>query len=97
TGNYPSLVAMSNGVLACIFGRPDNRVGFDLTQTGLAWSHSIVLYNGPGNEHVEGTEIAPGELYCVYEDNEYDCSGNRLTNGTRQWYGVRVKAEKLTK
>ena len=95
TGNYPSLIQMSNGVLACLYGRPNNRVSFDLTGTGLGWSHNVVLFNGRGNDHVEGAEIAPGELFCVYEDDEFDCHGQRLTGGQRQWYGVRVSTKRL--
>ncbi len=95
TGNYPSLLQMSNGILACVYGRPNNRVSFDLTGTGLGWSHTVVLFNGRSNDHVEAAEIAPGELFCVFEDNEYDASGQRLPNGMRQWYGVRVKTQQL--
>ena len=95
TGNYPSLIQMSNGVLACLYGRPHNRVSFDLTGTGLAWSHDVVLFNGRGNDHVEGAEVAPGELFCAYEDDEFDCQGQRLPGGQRQWYGVRVSTERL--
>jgi hypothetical protein len=94
TGNFPSLIQMSNGVLACLYGRPNNRVSFDVTSTGLAWSHTVVLFNGRGNDHVEGAEIAPGELFCVYEDDEFDCHGQPLV-GDRQWYGVRVSTERL--
>ena len=95
TGNYPSLVPLSNGVLACLYGRPNNRVSFDRTGSGLAWSHTVVLFNGRGNDHVEGAELSPGQLFCVYEDNEFDPDGHPLANGLRQWYGVCVTAHPL--
>ena len=95
TGNYPSLIAMQNGVLACVYGRPNNRVSFDLTGSGLAWSHTVVLANCRGNDHVEAAEIAPGELLCVYEDDEKDRDGWPMATGQRQWYGVRIRTEKL--
>ena len=95
TGNYPSLIRLSNGVLACLYGRPDSRVSFDLTGSGLAWSHNVVLFNGHSNDHVEGAEISSGELYCVYGDDQFDWQGERLSGGQVQWYGVRVKTERL--
>ena len=95
TGNYPSLIQLSNSVLACLYGRPNNRVSFDLTGTGLAWSHTLVVANCRGNDHVEACEIAPGELLCVYEDNERNAAGVMLAGGMRQWYSLRVHTERL--
>ena len=95
SGNYPSLIELSSGILACMYGRPNNRVAFDLTGTGHAWTHEVVLFNGKSNDHVEAAKINPGELYCVYEDEEYDSVGNVLPTGKRQLYGVKVKTRRL--
>ena len=96
TGNYPSLVYLSNGVLACTYGRPNKRVSFDLTGTGLAWSHTVVLSNCRGNDHVEACETAPGELFCVWEGDEYDGDGRRLgPHAGLQYYGARVRTQRL--
>ena len=95
TGNAPQIEQLPNGVLTCAYGRPGDRVSFDLTGSGLAWSHTVILANCRGNDHVEAAEIDPGELLCVYEDDEKDRDGWPMATGQRQWYGVRIRTEKL--
>lgn len=96
-GNYPSIKRLSNGVLACMYGRPYNNVSFDITGTGLSWSHNVVVYTGRGNDHIEAVETEPNRLFCVYEDDEFGHNDNRFATGSgkRQLYGVHVKVQKL--
>jgi len=95
TGNFPQIVPMPNGVLACAYGRPDNRISFDLTGSGLAWSHTVVAANCYGNDHIEIAITGPDMLYCVYADDERDAQGNRMPRKMRQMYGRHIKVERL--
>ncbi|MAE66129.1 MAG: hypothetical protein CMJ18_17805 [Phycisphaeraceae bacterium] len=95
SGNSPKIVQMPNGVLACSYGRPDNRVSFDLTGSGLGWSHTVVVANCYGNDHVEIAVTGPDTLYCVYADDEFDIEGNRMPSKLRQMYGRHIRVERL--
>ena len=95
TGNAPAIVQLPNGVLACSYGRPGNRVSFDLTGSGLAWSHTVVASNCYGNAHIEIVVTGPDTLFCVYADGEFDAQGNRMAPKARQIYGRHIRAERL--
>ena len=95
TGNAPQIRQLPNGVLACAYGRPDNRVSFDLTGSGLAWSHTVVASTCWGNRHVEFVVTDPDTLYCAYADDEFDVRGNRMPSKVRQMYGRRIRVERL--
>jgi len=95
TGNYPKILQMPNGVLACCYGRPGNRVSFDLTGSGLAWSHTVVAANCYGNSHIEMVCTGPDTLFCAYADDEFDAQGNRMPPKTRQMYGRHIRVERL--
>jgi hypothetical protein len=95
TGNAPQIEQLPNGVLACAYGRPGNRVSFDLTGSGLAWSHTVVAANCYGNDHIEIAVTGPDSLFCVYGDDECDVNGNPLPNKMRQKYGRHIKVERL--
>ena len=95
TGNSPKIVQMPHGVLACSYGRPDNRVSFDVTGSGLAWSHTVVVANCYGNDHVEIAVTGPDTLYCVYADDEFDVHGRRMPSKLRQMYGRHIRVERL--
>ena len=95
TGNAPQIRQMPNGVLACAYGRPNNRISFDLTGSGLAWSHTVVAANCYGNAHIEFAVTGSDTLYCAYADDEFDAQGNRMPRKVRQKYGRHIKAERL--
>ena len=95
TGNAPHIRLLPNGVLACVYGRPDNRISFDLTGSGLAWSHTVVVSNCYGNAHIEMAVTGPDTLFCAYADDEYDAQGNRMPRKQRQKYGRHIRAERL--
>ena len=95
TGNFPQILQMPNGVLACSYGRPGNRVSFDLSGSGLAWSHTLVAANCFGNNHIEIAVTGHDSLYCVYADDEFDVHGNRIPSKMRQMYGRHIKVERL--
>ena len=95
TGNAPQIDQLPNGVLACAYGRPGDRVSFDLTGSGLAWSHTVQASNCYGNNHVEIAVTGPDSLFCVYADDEYDVDGNPMPSKMRQKYGRHIKVERL--
>ena len=95
TGNAPEILQMPNGVLACSYGRPGSRVSFDLTGTGLAWSHTVVAANCCSNNHIEIAVTGQDTLFCVYADDEVDVNGNRMPSKMRQKYGRHIKVERL--
>jgi len=67
-GQHPSLVRMSNGLLVAVYGRPDNRVAISLDGRGDGFSHELIVSTAPGWQGVSAAEIAPEELFVVYED-----------------------------
>ena len=77
-GVDPDLCLMSNGVLACSYGRPGNRVMFSVDGTGHEWTDRLKIY-----EYTSGSfgytgivELEPGKLLFVYDRRdtypEYD-------------------------
>ena len=94
-GNAPQIEELANGVLACSYGRPGNRVSFDLTGSGLAWSHTAQVSNCYGNSHIEIAVTGPDSLFCAYADDEFDAEGNRMPSKIRQKYGRHIKVERL--
>ena len=94
-GKVPDILQMPNGVLACAYGRPNRHVSFDLTGSGLAWSHTVVVGNCYGNAHTEIAVTGHDTLYCVYVDDEYDIQGNRMPSKMRQMYGRHIRAERI--
>jgi len=77
-GVDPDLCLMMNGVLACSYGRPGNRMMFSADGTGREWTDRIQIY-----EYQRGSfgytgivEVQPGRLLYVYDRHdafaEYD-------------------------
>jgi hypothetical protein len=95
TGNFPQIEELPNGVLACAYGRPGNRVSFDLTGSGLAWSHTVLVSNCYGNDHIEIAVTGQDSLFCAYADDEVDAQGNKMPGKIRQKYGRHIKVERL--
>lgn len=76
----PDLVLMSNGVIACSFGRPGNSIMFDPTGTGHHWQKPIMVYWGGLTGYTGIREIAPGKLLYVYDKSFNDGSGMGLAH-----------------
>ncbi|MEW6355702.1 MAG: sialidase family protein [Planctomycetota bacterium] len=60
------LVWMSNGVLACSYGRPGSCIMFS-TDKGMTWSHHRVITDVPGFNYTTIREIAPGRLLYIHD------------------------------
>ena len=67
-GAMPKLVQMSNGVLACAFGRPGNHIVFSL-DNGRSWGRGVQLGRAdvPTTGYCDITEVSPGRLLAVYD------------------------------
>ena len=70
---FPDMLLMSNGVLACSYGRPDNQIIFSVDGTGSQWTSPTVIYADPHQPKPCSTcgytsirEVAPGRLLYVY-------------------------------
>ena len=68
----PDLLLMSNGVLACSFGRPGNSIMFDPTGTGRNWQKPIMVFWGGLTGYTCMQEIAPGKLLYIYDAPDDD-------------------------
>jgi|GEM_PF-1252894 hypothetical protein len=71
-GVDPDLCLMTNGVLACSYGRPGNRIMFSVDGTGREWTDQLQIY-----EYQRGSfgytgivEVQPGKLLFVYDHHD---------------------------
>lgn len=62
----PDLVLMSNGVLACSYGRPASCIMFSLDQ-GKTWTSHRVITDKAGFNYTSIREISPGRLLYVHD------------------------------
>ena len=65
----PDLCLMSNGLLACSFGRPTLDIMFSLDGSGYAWSKPTTVFTGSSTCYSGLREVAPGQLLLVYDSN----------------------------
>ncbi|HJN11352.1 MAG: exo-alpha-sialidase [Pirellulaceae bacterium] len=68
-GVDPDLCLMTDGILACSYGRPGNRIMFSVDGTGREWTDRVQIY-----EYQRGSfgytgiaEVEPGKLLYVYD------------------------------
>ncbi len=87
----PDMLLMSNGVLACSFGRPGNSIMFDPTGTGDNWEKSIIVYWGGLTGYTCMLEIAPGKLLFVCDALGIDDASGDKANCLR---GVEITVER---
>ena len=68
-GVYPDMCLMSNGVLACSYGRPGNRIMFSADGVGETWGDRLKLleYKGGSTGYTAITEVEPGKLLFLYD------------------------------
>jgi len=64
---FPDLVHMSNGVLACSFGRPGCHLMFSVDGNGDQWTERTTIFEGPSTCYTAIREVAPGRLLYVYD------------------------------
>jgi len=81
-GVDPDLCLLSNGVLACSYGRPGNRIMFSADGTGRDWGDRLKIYEYRGGSfgYTGIVEVEPGKLLFVYDRRDaYPEYGGRRT------------------
>jgi len=66
-GVDPDLCFMSNGVLACTFGRPGLHIMFSEDGCGFSWGYRTEIGDWPSSCYMGIAEVAPGELLLIYD------------------------------
>jgi len=76
-GVDPDLCLMTDGILACSYGRPGNRIMFSIDGTGGEWTDRLRIY-----EYQRGSfgytgivEVEPGKLLYVYDRRDSKHNG----------------------
>lgn len=86
-GVDPDLCLMNNGVLACSYGRPGNRIMFSVDGTGREWSDRLRIYEYDGGSfgYTGIREVEPNKLLFVYDRHdaypEYGGKGTTAIQG----------------
>ncbi len=62
----PDMVLLSNGVLACSYGRPGSNLMFS-TDQGKTWTHHTVITDSGGFNYTAIREVSPGRLLFVHD------------------------------
>ena len=62
----PDMVLMSNGVLACSYGRPGSNLMFS-TDQGKTWTHHTVITDSGGFNYTAIREVSPGRLLYIHD------------------------------
>lgn len=62
----PDVVTMSNGVLACSYGRPGCSIAFS-TNRGKSWNYHRVVTDCSGFNYTAIREVSPGRLLYVHD------------------------------
>lgn len=66
-GVDPDLCLMSNGVLACTYGRPGLHIMFSEDGCGYSWGYRTEIGTWPSSTYMGITEVAPGKLLLAYD------------------------------
>ena len=67
-GVDPDLCLLSNGVLACTYGRPGKWIMLSEDGSGHAWGYHTEIAGGRSSGMMGMAEVAPGRLLIVYDD-----------------------------
>ena len=70
-GVAPDMHLLSNGVLACSYGRPGTRIMFSADGTGHEWTDHTELFSGYSTHYTSFEEVAPGRLLLVFDAINY--------------------------
>jgi hypothetical protein len=74
-GVDPDLCLMSNGVLACTFGRRGLHIMFSEEGTGHSWGYKTEIGSWRSSCYMSIAEIEPGKLLLVYDKVDSDKPG----------------------
>jgi hypothetical protein len=88
-GVDPDLCLLANGVLACSYGRPGNRIMFSVDGTGRQWTDQVQIYEYQGGSfgYTGITEFEPGKLLYVYDRHDrFPEYGGQMTTAIQGVY-----------
>ena len=86
-GVAPDMRLLSNGVLACSYGRPGVNIMFSLDGTGNGWTNYTTIFSGNSTSYTSFAEVAPGRLLFVFDSiNFQDAPGAKPANCIRGVY-----------
>jgi hypothetical protein len=84
-GVDPDLCLLSNGVLACTYGRPGLHIMFSMDGCGFSWGYRTRIGDWRSSTYMGIAEIAPGELLVVYDRNDNPQESKRDPSGCSVW------------
>jgi len=70
-GVAPHLRLMSDGLLACTFGRPSPVTIMFSSDEGKKWTNITAIFNGMSTRYTDLIEVEPGKLLVVYDSVPY--------------------------
>ena len=70
-GVAPHLRLMSNGLLACTYGRPGPVTIMFSSDEGKKWTDVTPIFNGTSTHYTDLIEVEPGKLLVVYDSTPY--------------------------
>ena len=78
---------LSNGVLACSYGRPGVNIMFSADGTGRQSTDHTEIFSGSSTCYTSFEEISPGRLLCVFDSiNFQDAPNAKAANCIRGVY-----------
>jgi hypothetical protein len=70
-GVAPHLRLMSDGLLACTYGRPGPVTIMFSSDEGKKWTNVTPIFDGMSSHYTDLIEVEPGELLVVYDSTPY--------------------------
>jgi hypothetical protein len=97
-GVDPDLCLMSNGVLACAFGRPGTYLMFSPDGCGYAWGYRTEIGKWSSSAMMGIAEISPGTLLAAYDRrvDKFPGGGRNPKNCHIGAINIKVDKSKLT-
>jgi hypothetical protein len=84
SGVAPDMHLLSNGVLACSYGRPGVNIMFSLDGTGNGWTKHTPIFSGNSTSYTSFAEVAPGRLLLIFDARDFqDAPGAKPANCIR--------------
>jgi hypothetical protein len=89
----PDMHLLSNGVLACSYGRPGVYIMFDANGDGRNWTNRTEIFNGDTTSYTGLEEVSPGRILLVFDSIKFkDDPSQQPANCIRGVYiDVKVK------
>ena len=86
-GVAPDMHLLSNGVLACSYGRPGAYIMFSEDGTGRQWTHHTCIFSGRSTYYTSFEEVSPGRLLFTFDTiNTQDALNTEPANSIRGVY-----------